>query len=327
MKIIVVEGGIGRGLWYTAFIPELSKEGKIIMMSSYPQIYENFPGVYRSLGRNSQYAWEDIVMKEDNEIIFYDPYFNSEFIHKKIHVLDAIADGFKLERKPRKPTLSLNQEFINNAKGFKKENPNFIVVQFTSGQSPYAFDPKKPYINHGFERNISHEKASEIVKTIKDKYPNLTILLFALPNEIPAIEGTIRIDAPYLFYAALLKESLGFIGINSSLTHMAAAVDVKGIALWTGSSHKQWGYEDQINISGTCEHGNPFCTRPYLRELGDFIGSGEPWKCKNPTCSNVSSDLILKELDKLIPKEIKEELRKTPIPKAEQVQQPCETCK
>ncbi len=296
-KLYVIEGGIGRELMFSALLPKLSETQEIITFSSYPDIFDNNPYVYRSLSRTTPYAWEDFVMNDENEIVFYDPYFHPDFIKRKIHVVEAYARGLGVEYTSNMlPEVYLSKKLKDDAINFKRENGEFIIIQFTSGQSPLNPNLQQSFKWDGFKREYTFENAQELVNLIKKKYPKLILLNYCLPNEATFnLEGTLKINAPYLFYAALLEKSLGFVGINSSLTHMAAAVRKKGVVLWGGTSPDQWGYKIHNNISGECK--DLYCSRPYLRELGDYTGSGARWSCSTGQCMEIEPERVFKELN------------------------------
>jgi len=312
MKLYVVEGGFGRNIFFTPLISELAKDEKILIMSSYPDVFENNPRVYRSLARNTPYAWDDFIMKSDTEVIFSDPYFNGDFIRGKTHVIEAWCDELNLDydKDKMKPQLFLGNNYFKDAKKFKEENGNFIIVQFTCGQSVYNMNTPnpQPFVYEGFQRKISKENAQWIIDFIHDAYPALTIVNMAFPNEDMNLKHTIMLQAPTIFYAALLKESEGFIGINSCLTHMAAAMDKKGVVLWGGTSSKSWGYEKDINLNGKCSQDTLFCSRPYLRDLGDFNSSGAKWMCPNPTCMDLDAEEVFNGVDSLLDLSLKKYL-------------------
>jgi ADP-heptose:LPS heptosyltransferase len=305
MNIYIIEGGVGRHIFFSALIPKLSeKDGKIITMSSYTDIFEGHPLVERSLGRGTPYMWKDLIKKEENNVYFADPYFNSDFIKGKIHVIEAWCRELNIKYSDTmKPEIHIPKRFEDDAKKFKQEQGDFIIVQFSSGQSPLNPDTSKPFQWEGFERNYSLEKSQELINKLGIQYPNLKIILFALPNEFTyQLQGKnlFKFNMPYLAYAGLLKESKGFIGVNSCLMHFAGALGIKGIGLWGGSSPDQWGYKIHTNIHGECSKNDLYCTRPYLRDLGDFIGNGSKWFCDRTTCMEISTDIIITELDKII---------------------------
>ena len=305
-NIYVVEGGIGREIFFSALIPKLAElsGGEIMTCSSYTDIYENHPLVSRSYGRGTPYVWTDVIKKDDVTVKFADPYFNSDFIKGKIHVIEAWCREFGIEYSPdMKPQLYLSSMVLNDAKRFKKENGEFIVIQFSSGQSPLGFNPQQPFNWVGFQREYPLELAQQFVNKFHEQYPDMKIVLYGLPNEFTnQLEGVVKLNAPYLAYAGLLTEAKGFVGINSSLMHFAGALDVKGVCLWGGSSPKQWGYDIHTHLNGECSRNELFCTRPYLRDLGDFVGNGQKWFCPKTSCMNINPDLIVTELGKIINK-------------------------
>ena len=304
MNVYIIEGGIGKHVFFTSMIKKLAEKsarGKIIVMSSYPDIFENNPLVLRSLSRNTPYVYEDLILNKDNQIYFADPYFDSGVIQNKTHVIESWSTKLNIEyNKEDTPKIYPMPNLQNDARKFKKENGKFIIVQFQCGQSPLEQDFKEPYKYQGFERSIPFDVAQKIIDGIKENYPDLTIVNFTLPNEYSSLKNCIRLDAPYLFYHALLEEAETFIGINSCLMHFAGALNKTGIVLWGGTSPKVWGYDFHINLSGSCSQNNLYCSRPFLRDLGDFNSSGEKWQCPNPTCMNIEPEEILSNLKTLI---------------------------
>ena len=303
MIIHIIEGGVGKCVFFSSLIPKLAEKEKIITLSSYPDIFENNPYIYRSLSRGTPYVWEDFIMKEENNVIFYDPYFHPDFIKRKIHVLDAYSQGLNIPyTKEMLPELYLSNDLKKDAEKFYNETGEFIIIQFNSGQSPIGTNLQQEFKWSGFKREYPIEQAEKLIELIKEKYPKLTIVNYSLPNETTFnLKDTLRLNAPYLFYAALLEKAQTFIGINSSLTHFAAAMKKKGIVLWGGTSPEQWGYDIHTNISGDCE--SLYCSRPYLRELGDCVGTGGRWSCPTGKCMEIKPETIIKELSSLLDKD------------------------
>ena len=118
MKILLIEGGFGRGIFGTALVPKLAKEdGQIYVMGSYSEIFQDSPYVKESFGRNSTYIYKQIIKDPNNTILFRDHYFNSEFIQGKIHVIEAWARELGIEyTKDMLPELYINKQHLNKAK-------------------------------------------------------------------------------------------------------------------------------------------------------------------------------------------------------------------
>jgi hypothetical protein len=330
MKILLCEGGFGRQVFSTALIPKLAGKDKIYCMSSYTEVYQDNPYVAESFGRNSTYIYKSIIKDPNNTILFRDPYFESEFIQGKIHVINAWANALGIEyTKDMLPELYVNKTHLNKAKEFKQQVGNFIIVQFTCGQSPLSQNFNAPFNYEGFERKVSKENAQKIVNAIKDKYPSLTILNMCFPNENMQLDGVVTVgQVPTMFYAAALKESEGFIGVNSCLMHMAAAMRTKGVGLWGGSSPTMWGYDFHTHVSGKCTKSDLYCTRPYLRELGDFVGNGQKWTCPDPTCMDIDAKEVVTAVSDILSPSVKtivSEKSKAPVPVEEKCPSKCTT--
>jgi hypothetical protein len=299
MKVYIVEGGVGKHVMFTALLPILSEKEKIIIMSSYPDIFEGNPHVLRSLGRNSQYQWDDLILKEDTELNFYEPYYNLDYIQGKIHLVEAWCEGYGIEYdKEMKPELYLNSISRREVKEFKENTKKYMLVQFSGGQSPMNVRDE-PYMNFGAIKNYPRELAQKVVDLIHMKDPDMQIINFCIPNEGMNLENVLTFQTPYLMYAALLEQSEGFIGIDSSLMHFAGALNIRGVTLWGATNPNGLGYGIHTKLTNKCKLNTPHCNKPYNRELGDYMGNGERWKCPDPICIEVNPEKVVEEFFKL----------------------------
>lgn len=325
MKLMVIEGGIGRSVFFTALIPKLAEKEKIMIFGSYPEIMENNKHVYRSMSRMTAYAWQDFVQNPEHETVFSDPYFLDLFIKRKCHVLEAWASQLGIEYDPKTmlPELYLSRQLKDFAKQFKIDNGNFIIYQGSSGQSAYNFNAQQPFEWTGFRRDYPVELAQKFIDMLHERYPKLAIVNYCLPNEKSAqLKNVIMFPAGSLHYAALLEQAEAFVGINSSLMHFAAAVRKQGVCLWGGTSPEQWGYPIHVHLSGECKAGELYCSRPYLRELGDFVGNGQRWSCPTSECMDIDPIKIVAALDPMLKDMIKV------VPRIQQTQDTsCSNCK
>jgi hypothetical protein len=81
--------------------------------------------------------------------------------------------------------------------------------------------------------------------------------------------------------------------------HFAGALNVPGIVLWGATNPINLGYEFHCHLWNDCKLNNQHCNKPYNRELGDFMGSGERWKCPDPVCIEVKPEVAVEEFFKL----------------------------
>ena len=299
MRIYNITGGIGRQLAFTALLPKLVEKEKIYTLNPYPDIFQNSPYVERAIPIGMPYAWTDYVIKKENEIITPEPYFNNRFIHKECHLIEAFCEECDIEYDDSmKPEVKLPQQLYSDAERFKKENGDFIIVQFTGGQAPLG-DFKNCYNPQGQIRAYPLELAQEFVNKFKSKHSDIKILNMSLPNEYK-LEGTIQVAAPYLFYVALLGHCKTFIGIDSSLNHMSACVNKKGIVMWFGTSPIHFSYGHNVNLEGKCNSNDLHCSRPYVRELGDLQANGTVWNCPDPECQRINPDVIMENIENVL---------------------------
>jgi len=300
VKIYIVEGGIGKHVIFTSLIPKLAEKEKIIVLSSYPDIYEGNPYVFRSLGRGNAFAWDDFIIKDEHEICFCEPYFNSDFIKNKISLREAWCKGHNIDfEETMLPQLYLSSYYRENAFNFKRQNGPFVVVQFSGGQSPLSVNLSQSYSPAGQLKNYPVNLAQEVVTLLQQKY-SLKVLNYTIQNEGYNFDNTLTLNAPYLYYAALLEQAEFFITIDSSLIHYGGALKKKGITLWGSTSPVGLGYDFHVNLTNECQYKTPHCNKPYVRDLCDYIGNGERWKCNNPTCMLISPAAIDEQIEKLL---------------------------
>ena len=139
--------------------------------------------------------------------------------------------------------------------GFK----DFIIVQFTGGQSPLTQVPngdwsKVPYDyqNEPLKRHYPIEKATEFCKLYHNKHPETAIVNFGLPNEpCPDLPYVVKTVMPYLGWYELAKYAKEIVCIDSSLQHLTAGL-VKTTVIWGHSKPENFGYSYNKNIEQSC---------------------------------------------------------------------------
>jgi hypothetical protein len=294
-----LEGGLGKHIAFAGFIPELVKKyssQKIIVMSSYSDIFYNIPGVYRSVTTTTPNAYEDYVSQ--SEFIFTEPYWTDSFINERTSLVKVWASLLGVQWGSGVLTNSVTQNVKDDFKKLVPENKKLILVQFNGGQSPLKVDINKPFeYNHSQHKTYNYDLACSLVKQIHETYPDrFTIVDYSIQNESKEIPGTTRVTIPYIRYIGLSKLAKAIICIDSSLQHMAAAVGNKAIVIWGATDPEQFGYKWNVNLTAKCPFNTLHCNLPYLRNIGDFRSDGSKWQCVDPTCTNVSPDVIIQEL-------------------------------
>ena len=169
---------------------------------------------------------------------------------------------------------------------------DFIVIQFSGGQAPAGFNAANPYNSNDPTRNYHPHLAQKVIDRIKEKYEDLKILNFSLPNE-PKYEGTEQPDLmPFAQWHEILKlpNCKGFISVDSCLNHFARSAGRKGVVIWGGTRWPQFGYKQNININ------------KWWKEWDDW--DNESFESQDPRNIMVEPRVIVDNFDKIYGKEL-----------------------
>lgn len=302
MNIYIVQGGIGKHVMFSSLIEKLSDRDaeKIIIVSAYPDLFKYHPRVEVSATFHEEGFYDKYVNGTNNNIIYREPYF-SNYVKGDIHFIKVLAELLEVEYDNDLPDIYVDNFAVEESSRFVENFPNFIVTQFSGGQSPINFDPNRPFIQTaGQMKDYTRERAQDVVNIIKKDYPDYAILNYALPNESTYnLEHTFHIESPYLFYVSLLNYCKTYIAIDSSLQHFAANRynKNKGIVLWGSTDPKSLGYEKNVNLSITEEH----TMRPLCNTIGDVFNEDKsPWKHPDLKCMEFDPAFVVDPMDDCI---------------------------
>jgi len=248
-----IEGGLGKHIMFTALLKLLEeKHGERVgIVCAYPDIFKNHPSVACAWDISELDKSKNFKMLTDN-LIYSEPYKGNFYLTDRIHLLKHWCDELGVPYSPElMPHVEVPYDVEMEAKITAKQLGDFIIVQFTGGQPPLMYEKNMQYnLNEMIvQRNYPYPLAKNLVQKIREKYPTLNIVDFSLPNEYPQLQGTIRQYNHYMKYIALIQHAKTFIGIDSSLAHMAAAKNKPGIVLWGGTSFYKFGWKLHKNIT------------------------------------------------------------------------------
>lgn len=279
--LINVEGGLGKNVMLTSILREF-KEAKgydeVYVISPYHDVFKCCPDVTDAFPPMQGTLYQELVLDDDCDVYWKEPYSNQRFIKKQCHLLDAWADelGFSLG----KP----GDEYVPQLGYLVKEYPalrkiadekmdewkhNFCIVQFNGGQSPLT--PMQGQNGQPVQYNAHQEaikrnyfKGEQIVKLLREKYgPECTIVHFALPNE-PSIEDTVKVQVPYLTYHLLAAEAKAIVCTDSSLQHLTTGVNDNITVIWGETRPEHFGYSSNNNVCAK----HVLNSQPYFKPLG-----------------------------------------------------------
>lgn len=302
MNIYVIQGGIGKHVMFSSLINKMCEVSgdKIAIMSAYPDLFKFHPKVEKSVMFHEVGFYDEYIKDTDNNIIFNEVYY-SNYIKGKTHFIEELAKLNNLKYENDIPDIYIDNFAVEETGRFVENFPNFIITQFSGGQSPVGFEGNRPFFNTGGQiKDYPRELAQILIYKIKEKYPDYTILNYVLPNEATNnLDGTVQIEAPFLFYVCLLQYCNAYIGIDSSLQHFAANRynNKKGVVLWGSTSPKCLGYEKNINLKNCKEH----TMRPLCSPAGDIFNKDKSyWKSPEPKCMHINPDLVLEKTEECI---------------------------
>ena len=241
-----VEGGVGKCTAFTALIPQLRKKSEVQIYTPYLGCFGGNPDVKMAFEGTIPLAHPDI-MASDN--LYYSEPYKSNFQFGKQHLIESYCElhgvKFKSSMKPKIYT----EQYKEKVAEWLKVNKigKYILIQLSGGQPQMGFNPNNQYTNINPNRNYPNFLAQQVVNMLREEYPDTSIINCVLPNE-PHYQGTIRCDLHWTHLHEMLKDSEGFIAIDSCLNHFSASAEKHGVVIWGSTRWTQFGYSHNKNL-------------------------------------------------------------------------------
>jgi len=238
-----IQGGLGKNIAGTALVKTIKQtypDRKLIMVTSWPEVYLNNPDVDRvyQLGQ-SPYFYQDYIEDKDVIISKHEPYHQTAHILKQKHLLENWCDLMNLKYTGQTPVVLPNYPQGMLLGLWNRPKP-IMVIQSSGG----PMEGQK--YSYSWTRDIPIEVAQEIVNKFHKQYH---IIQVTRPDGY-VLENVERLEQKMsnMELFALLVASKKRILIDSSLQHAAAALNLKSTVLWVGTSPKVFGYKLHNNI-------------------------------------------------------------------------------
>jgi hypothetical protein len=253
-----IEGGLGKNVAATALISSVKKQysdRKLILVVSYPEVFLNHPDIHRvyRVGMTS-YFYDDYIKDKDTIVFKHEPYFQSDHIMRKKHLIENWCDLLGVKFQKQLPILYPNMIQKDMMFGWKRDKPTMIL--HTNG------GPLQQNTLYSWTRDMPYGVAQAIVEKYASKYHIIQIGR----DERQAVPGVEFINIPMtnheLFSTLVLSDKR--VLIDSSLQHAAAAMQLKSTVLWIGTSPKNFGYEMHSNITANTPKNNVKMIDSYL---------------------------------------------------------------
>lgn len=264
-----IKGGIGKCVIFTALIDRLAAHDgrKIAVAGGFPNVFRFHPQVATVLPAMTPEAIMPVV-EQFEDIVWREPYI-SNFCKGDRHILDEWAKLYGLEPLAgggfhARPDLHLPDQLVEEGEKVRAQlTRRFFIVQWTGGQPPMNLRREGRYPDNHLTKARNVRNYQAITAALAEAYPEHLFVLYALPNEPVEVpeslrERIVRAKAPTLAYAALLRHADGFVALDSSLQHFAAARQVgrKGVVLWGHrTTAQQLGYAFHTNLGSVEQEG------------------------------------------------------------------------
>jgi hypothetical protein len=237
-----IEGGLGKNIAATALIEDVKNQysdRKLVMIVSYPEIFLNNPNVYRvyRVGMTS-YFYDDYIKDKDTIVFRHEPYFQSDHIMRKKHLIHNWCDLLGISYKEQLPILYPNfvQKMIQN--NWTRDKP-ILVMQTAGGM-----------YNNEFSYSWTRDMPFEIALSIAQHFSNTHhIIQITRPNTnlIPGVEHVTQTLSNFELCSILAVSDKRLL-IDSCLQHASAAMRLSSTVLWIGTSYVNFGYKMHNNI-------------------------------------------------------------------------------
>ena len=276
--LINVDGGLGKNVMLTSLMPMLAtKYDEIYVISPYVDVFKACSFVTAAFEPGPQCAtlYQELVLDEDTDVLWKEPYSNQRFIKKQCHLFDAWLEEFGISEQDTSsltPIMDTVRETFTNIADVvdqkAKELGKFILVQFCGGQSPLApqvdmkgnavpYNDQQEYIKRNFY------KGQELIDRLRETYPDAKIVHYALPNE-PTYKGAEKLQLPYIAYRLLAEKAFKVVCTDSSLQHIATGACNDITVIWGETRPEHFGYPCNRNIAAK----RVLNSQPYFKPMG-----------------------------------------------------------
>jgi len=247
MKIIQIDGGIGRVLCATQALETLYKKTneKMIVLSSWPDVLANAPYISKLYNLTQvPYLFDDIV--KHGEFINPEPYQNFHYYNQRHHLSQSFNFLLNGEDEVGRPTIYLSPDEV------KWGNQLIDEVKRASGKkivvALQAFGSGAKLMENGTlvdpsNRSLTKGTVDKILFNPDCVFINLSHIPMNHPNVWQQPELNIR----QIF--AITKACNFIVSVDSLLSHVGAAFDKQGILILGGTFKENVGYTHYI----TCQ--------------------------------------------------------------------------
>lgn len=252
----VVMGGLGKTVLFTSLLPSLCEKDdtdKVSIMTAWPFVFQFNKYVH---GIEPPAGWQFLAeLTMYDNIIYHEPYLSNYIKEADLHILDAWADMYGIDRVPPKPIVNFNPDSFFEEEGLIDEyelsepfqKKEYCVVQFNGGKSGGPTDRNEP-------RDYRLDLVQKLISKIRNQL-DLDVVCFRHevdPKPSNTITFKSKTERGTLGIVPIINKAKFVVCIDSALMHLSALTDKneKTIVLWNygQTTPERIGYKFQTNI-------------------------------------------------------------------------------
>lgn len=244
-KVVMIDGGIGRVMCAVPAIEKLAKSHEVVVVTHWIDVFLNNTSVSRLYHPTFPYLFDDVV--KGNELVNPEPYHMPAYYDHGCHLIEAfeaaMLGGRILEDDERLPKLYLSKEEANGGRStieqLRKEHKRPVICI-----QPFSAAYSKETCADPTLRSMSEPLLQMIVQQIDATFLNFGLHPINDPKVINFNE-----ELGLRKHFSMVAHADYCIGIDSVMTHVAAAFGRVGTFFYGSTSPKQLGYERFQNIA------------------------------------------------------------------------------
>jgi hypothetical protein len=238
------EGGLGKIIASTALLPGIKAkypDRKLIVVCTWVEVFVNNPHVDRAYKTGlTPYFYKDYIENRDTIILKGEPYYHTDHLYGKQHVIKSWYNIHDLEYNNQLPELFFTPNELHAYKRVANDKDKPILLFQTNGGS---YENEKDYC---WTRDFPFEQAQILTNELLKHF---TVMQVSRPN-CQKLQGAEWVnDVPNKrTLLGLLTVSSKRLLIDSCLQHGAAALQLPSTVCWIGTSPDVFGYEMHNNV-------------------------------------------------------------------------------
>ena len=243
MKIVLqINGGIGKSIMATAVVAAIKNQhpdSRVIVITGYPEVFEGNRKVYKNLRHNElNYFYREHIQDQPDTLLFMqEPYLDTEFIHRRGHLIEVWCHMNGIEYSGELPELFISHKEKTAYAGMF-QSPKPILLLQTNGGMPNQTD------KYSWPRDLPFGVAQQVVNAFA---PTHNVVQMRRKDQ-PTLQNVYPAESGFRQLAVLILMSDKRLFIDSFAQHAAAALGKPSVVCWVANTPTQFGYAMHKNI-------------------------------------------------------------------------------